>query len=89
MAKGYMGETRYYLMVLDNWEIVDGSRVAQGEPNHIRHDGEITDQFIDAKHFESFEEAKTFGEQFKQEGRTIIVASLHLAINGFDVGTII
>ena len=89
MAKGYLGETRYYLMVLDNWEVVDGVRVAQGEPHHVNQCGEVTDKFIDAKHFASFDEAKTFGEPLKREGRTIVVASLHLAINGFDLGTII
>lgn len=90
MAKGYMGETRHYISVIDDWEInADGHRVAVGEPIYIRHDGSLTTDFIEAKHFPSKESAVEFGQSYKKDGRSVVVRSLHLEVIGFDIGTLL
>jgi len=92
MAKGYVGEDRFYIVVIDKWNeptAEGGTRIVMGESLYIRGDGETTDEFIEAKHFASREAAITYGEQYKDKDRNVIVRSLHLEINGFDMGTLV
>jgi hypothetical protein len=92
MAKGYVGEDRFYIVVIDKWtEPTEdgGTRTVMGESLYIRFDGETTDEFINAKHFATRDEAITYAEQYKDKDRNVIIRSLHLEINGFDLGTIV
>jgi orotate phosphoribosyltransferase len=83
MTKGYQKEKRFYVFLHRKDE----------EPKYMVASGKTSQEFIDAKHFSSFDDAEKFTKLMRHfdwmRSYTVIVASCFVEVNGFDAGTII
>lgn len=85
MAKKYEKEMVFYV----------GVAIKDREPMYLDYEGHMTEQFINAKHFDSFDAAKGFVERkrakgfFKRFKGALVVRSAYLEVNGFDIGQVV
>lgn len=82
MAKNYEKELRYYVASVK----VD---VFTGKPCFLSDNGCEVTAFIDAKHFNSIQEASDFIKRYWKSRGDFIIRSLFVEINRFDIGEIV